>query len=227
MKENLKYILNKYGNHSAFYRRPHPSGRSLPLYYMYDSYLVPEGEWRELLLPDSTATVRNTDLDGIFIGLVVEKPHALSLVSSGFDGFYTYFASDGFTFGSNIRNWGFLSVFAKERNVLFIPSVGPGYIDERIRPWNSANTKSRRNGDYYEHSFEAALNVAPPVISITSFNEWHEGTQIEEAIPKDIGDFKYLDYMPREPQYYLMLTRKWVFKFRRRSGISDAKVMPK
>lgn len=225
MKENIRYILNKYGNHSAFYRRPHPSGRSLPLYYLYDSYLVQEEEWKMLLLPDGSSTVRNTDLDGIFVGLVVEKPHAMSLVLSGFDGFYTYFASDGFTFGSNTRNWGFLSGFAKERNLLFIPSVGPGYIDERVRPWNFANTKSRRNGDYYEHSFEAALNAAPSAISITSFNEWHEGTQIEEAIPKDIGNFKYLDYLPREPQYYLMLTRKWVFKFRRRQSISETKVI--
>lgn len=223
MRENIKYISDKYGNHTAFYRKLHSSGRMVPLYYIYDSYLMPDEEWKKILHPESEFTVRNTDLDGIFLGLLVEKRHAMSLMSSGFDGFYTYFASDGFTFGSSMANWGYLSRFAAEHRMLFVPSVGPGYIDETVRPWNSANTKNRHDGDYYERSFRAAVDASPSAISITSFNEWHEGTQIEEAVPKVIDSFTYLDYQPHGHDYYLMLTRKWIFKFRRRLNIDGVK----
>lgn len=224
IKDNIQYIINSYGNHTAFYRRPHHStGRLLPLFYVYDSYLMQDEEWKTLLQRDGSNTVRNTELDGIFVGLLVERRHLLQLVSSGFDGFYTYFASSGFTFGSNIVNWKFLSESAQKHEMLFIPSVGPGYIDERVRPWNSMNTKSREDGKYYERSFEAAVNVLPPIISVTSFNEWHEGTQIEEAISKETKGFKYLDYSPHDSLYFLSLTRKWILKFRLRMNIIGQK----
>ncbi len=214
MKENIKYLVRKYGQHPGFYKM-YFRGRKLPLYYIYDSYLVPKEEWAKLLQPDGETTVRNTDIDGIFIGLVVEEKHRLELNYGGFDGFYTYFASDGFTFGSGTRNWYSLASYAKSNNMLFIPSVGPGYVDTRVRPWNARNSKEREHGGYYEQSFRAALAVRPPVVSITSFNEWHEGTQIERAVPKVVGRFKYQDYAPQNPNYYLMLTRKWVHKFKR------------
>lgn len=160
-------------------------------------------------------SVRNTNLDGIFIGLVVEAKHKTQLLeASGFDGYYTYFASEGFTYGSRTSNWKSLQQYAESKSALFIPSVGPGYNDERVRPWNARNTKSRDKGSYYERMFRAAVNVKPSIISITSFNEWHEGTQIERAVPKSIPDFKYLDYAPQAEDYYLSLTRTWAFKFR-------------
>ena len=87
--------------------------------------------------------------------------------------------------------------------------VGPGYISTSIRPWNYANTRSRENGEYYRKSFQAALSVQPPLISVTSFNKWHEGTQIERAVPTS----GYRDYSPNEPDYYLKLTRTYVEKF--------------
>lgn len=40
--------------------------------------------------------------------------------------------------------------FAKRNNLLFIPSVAPGYIDTQIRPWNDINTRDREVcGNYF------------------------------------------------------------------------------
>ena len=103
--------------------------------------------------------------------------------------------------------------------MLFIPSVGPGYIDNRVRPWNDANTKSRKGGRYYKLSFELAMKIEPEVISITSFNEWHEGTQIERAVPRSMTNFTYEDYLPNEPNYYLRLTKAYTDKFERTGKI--------
>lgn len=96
---------------------------------------------------------------------------------------------------------------------MFVPSVGPGYIDETVRPWNTANTRHRRHGNYYEVAWRTALKSQPSIISITSFNEWHEGTQIEPAEPKRTEKFTYLDYEPEGPYFYLNLTNYWIRKF--------------
>ena len=214
MLRNFKYIHEKYGQHPAYYRYKHRN-RKLPVFYVYDSYLVKKEEWGSILRPDGRKTIRNTPYDAVFLGLVVNERHKSEIIAAGFDGYYTYFASDGFTFGSGTRNWASLAQYARANEILFVPSVGPGYNDIRVRPWNAANTKDREYGGYYEQSFKAALAVRPPIISITSFNEWHEGTQIEKAAPKQYKNFKYSDYAPQPPDYYLALTRKWALKLRR------------
>jgi molybdenum cofactor synthesis domain-containing protein len=142
-----------------------------------------------------------------------------------FDGCYTYFATDSFTYGSTIGNWPKLAEWAQQNDKLFIPSVGPGYIDLRIRPWNDVNTRDRQNGAYYDREFAAAVAARPPIVSITSFNEWHEGTQIEPAVPKQIPDFKYLDYTPHDPEYYLDRTGYWVDRYVEYSAAKSTKYM--
>ena len=176
-----------------------------------------DNEWKSLLLPRGPLTIRGTSLDAVVIGLLVEHQHFKQLDLNGFDGFYTYFASEGFTYGSSAKNWGRLQQLAFAKDKLFIPSVGPGYIDDRVRPWNSANTKSRKQGAYYETQFKAAIESDAAIISVTSFNEWHEGTQIEAAVPKSAQGFKYLDYSPETADFYLRLTKKYVEQFKEHS----------
>ena len=207
LRSNLSYIISRYGNHSALYRRP---GSNLPFYYIYDSYLVPADQWKTLLgHSGGHDSIRGTALDGIFLGLVVERTHLDQLIRSGFDGYYTYFASDQFTYGSTVSNWASLAARAKQAGVLFVPSVGPGYDDIRIRPWNAKNTRDRHGGAYFERGFAAAVDAHSDFISITSFNEWHEGTQIEEAVAKKTVDHQYVDYTPAGSDFYLSLSRKW------------------
>ncbi|XP_033095262.1 glycoprotein endo-alpha-1,2-mannosidase-like [Anneissia japonica] len=210
VKADLKYIMSRYGNHPALYRY---GPKSLPLIYLYDSYLTPARKWKSLLKPGGQLSIRGTDHDAVLIALLVEEKHMSEISNSGFDGLYTYFAATGFTYGSTYRHWSRLAKYATEKGMLFIPSIGPGYIDVNIRPWNGENTRSRSDGSYYETAFKNALQTNPDIISITSFNEWHEGSQIEPAIPKSIPKFTYLDYGKNGPNYYLDLTRKWVEKF--------------
>jgi glycoprotein endo-alpha-1,2-mannosidase len=133
--------------------------------------------------------------------------------------FPQYFAADGFTYGSTTRNWPRLQQLAQETNTLFVPSVGPGYMDVSVRPWNGITTRDRKNGEYYDRMWQAALksssSQANQVVSVTSFNEWHEGTQIEPAVVAKRGggarasSTPYKDYGSLGPAGYLKRTAKW------------------
>ncbi|XP_078375150.1 glycoprotein endo-alpha-1,2-mannosidase-like protein [Oculina patagonica] len=213
LHDDVKYIIDTYGKHEAFYKYKTADGRTLPMLYIYDSYQTPAEAWAQLMTTGGSHSVRNTPYDCIFIALMVEMNHRRYIDVGGFDGFYTYFATDKFTYGSTWRFWPQLKSIAEQTNSLFIPSVGPGYIDTGVRPWNGANTRLRDNGNYYRNSWKAALQTSPHIISITSFNEWHEGTQIEKAIPKSSTGLLYKDYSPNPPDFYLKLTKEYVEKF--------------
>ncbi len=222
-RDAIVYIIDKYGSHPAIYRYGKDNPR--PIFYIYDSYLTPAKQWKTILSPDGAQTIRDTRYDSVVIGLWVKEHEQAFMTEGNFDGYYTYFATDGFTYGSTIENWPKLADWAQQNNKLFIPSVGPGYIDLRIRPWNNVNTRGRRNGAYYDREFAAAITARPPIISITSFNEWHEGSQIEPAVPKKISDFKYLDYEPHYPEYYLDRTSYWISRFVKSSTGESTKYM--
>uniref|UniRef100_A0A4W3JSF1 Mannosidase endo-alpha like n=1 Tax=Callorhinchus milii TaxID=7868 RepID=A0A4W3JSF1_CALMI len=213
--ENVKHLTDRYGSHPAFYKYKTSTGRLLPMFYVYDSYLTPPVSWANLLTPSGSLSVRNTAYDGVFVGLVVEEKHKQDVLESGFDGIYTYFASNGFSYGSSHQNWKSIKAFCDDSNLMFIPSVGPGYIDTQIRPWNNHNSRNRVSGKYFETALQAALGVRPEIISVTSFNEWHEGTQIESAVPKKATQHSYLDYLPHKPDLYLTLSHKWAEQFRK------------
>jgi glycoprotein endo-alpha-1,2-mannosidase len=91
-----------------------------------------------------------------------------------FDGLYTYdvLARGAGTFARTCEQ-------ARRVRLLCSPSVGPGY-DAR-RAGLDARVKARRNGATYDSMWRAAIRAKPDVITITSYNEWHEGTQIEPA----------------------------------------------
>jgi hypothetical protein len=131
----LTLFRGRYGSHPGFYRDESRGGR--PWLYFYDSYLVTPTEWSRLLHGRGDESIRGTMLDVVAIGLLVEQTHRDALHSGGFDGIYTYFATNGFTFGSQQPLWKSHAEWTKARNMLWVPSIGPGYNDERIRPWNA------------------------------------------------------------------------------------------
>lgn len=216
--DHLRIFLKEYAAHPALFKVIKPaSQRKVPVVYIYDSYLIPAIAWKELLSNKGNFSIRGTNLDAIFLGLLVDMQHRQHIKKSQFDGFYTYFSTNSFTYGSTWKNWHSLSKFSKENDLIFAPSVGPGYMDTQIRPWNLVNTRHRRHGQYYDVAWHSAISNNANFVSITSFNEWHEGTQIEPAVPKIRPGFSYLDYEPEGPYFYLNLTKWWIQQFNTKS----------
>jgi glycoprotein endo-alpha-1,2-mannosidase len=210
VKEDVRYIIDTWGNDPAFYRAD-DTGK--PLFFIYDSYLSKAPEWAEVFNAKGSHTIRKTPYDSDFIGLWVDSNEQEFFKTSGFDGFYTYFVSKVFRYGSNPKNWAYMQQWAIQNKKRFIPCVGPGYNDERIRPENAVNTQSRDNGKYYDDYWKKAIAIKPSAVAITSFNEWHEGTQIEPAKPYKTKGFTYLDYKPLADDYYLLRTKYWSSRF--------------
>lgn len=149
-----------------------------PLLRRYDSYHIPPADWAELLTPGGSASLRGTAADGVFIGLWLHAGDGdAQILAGGFDGAYTYFASEAVSWAADPSNWRAMAAWARQHARLFIPSVGPGYDDSRIRPWNAGAARAREGGARYRRWWQAALVAGPAAVSITSYNEcewWEE-----------------------------------------------------
>lgn len=197
-----KYILRQYGSHAAFYRY---QGKGL--FYIYDSYQISPEQWREQFV-----TNPSNKAEAYFVGLILKSADCPTLRSAGFDAAYSYFAADGFTEASTSSQWS--SIVRQCSPIPFIPSIGPGYIDTNIRPWNSQTTRLRNNGQYYRdrfHDLPWSRRSNEHLVSITSFNEWAEGTQIEPAANSDPNQMITYESYHQGPLTYIDLTRELLF----------------
>src|SRR5205823_7330104 len=69
---------------------------------------------------------------------------------------------------------------AHRAGLVCAPSVGPGY--DALRGNGDTHFRPRNGGSTYDAMWHAAIHSGADRITITSYNEWHEGTQIEPAL---------------------------------------------
>ena len=147
--------------------------------------------------------------------LFAQTPLVGAAAAAGFDGIYTY---DIVTYGGS--KFARLCAEAHARHLLCAPSVGPGY-DAR-RGSGDPVVKPRRQGATYDAMWRAAITAHADRVTITSYNEWHEGTQIEPAATAPWhGRYRYLSYNGAWGLHghaaegaYLARTRYWSDVFR-------------
>ena len=131
-------------------------------FYVYDADRDPAAAWAEALV----------DLDGV--RLFGHTTFVGRAKAAGFDGVYTY--DVGTWNGSTFRRF---CTQAHTVGLLCAPSVGPGY-DARLAT-RQVLVRSRLDGATYDRMWKVALRANADLVSITSYNEWQEGTQIEPA----------------------------------------------
>jgi glycoprotein endo-alpha-1,2-mannosidase len=93
---------------------------------------------------------------------------------AGVQGVYTY---DPLTYGA--RTFARICSEAHAQRLRCALSVGPGYTARRAT--GDTRVLGRRGGETYDALWRAALHARADLVTITSYNEWHEGTQIEPA----------------------------------------------
>jgi len=82
--------------------------------------------------------------------------------------------------------------YAKSQNLYFIPNVMPGY-DDRKQFGVNRPVLERKGEEFYKSFWQIArkyLDPQLPIVLLTTFNEWHEGTEIEPS--REYGE-KYLE----------------------------------
>ena len=130
--------------------------------YVYDSTESADSEWK----------AANKQLAGLRLFANTNLPGKAE--AGGFAGLYTYDVRiyDGTSFPR-------MCASAHMHNLLCAPSVGPGFDAERAT--GDTRVRGRANGKTYDRMWRGAIRAAADVVTITSYNEWHEGTQIEPA----------------------------------------------
>jgi glycoprotein endo-alpha-1,2-mannosidase len=180
-------------------------------FYVYRPLDLPIADWvaaKAALHADGSILFAQTALVG-------------AAAAAGFDGVYTY---DIVVYGGD--KFARLCSEAHAMKLLCAPSVGPGY-DAR-RGSGDPVVKSRRNGATYDSMWKMAIQAGADRVTITSYNEWHEGTQIEPASSsvKRRGEYRYITYdgawglhgVAAETSY-LTRTRYWADVFRSTSPV--------
>jgi hypothetical protein len=142
--------------------------------YMADNGGVAAADWAPVLAaqPDMRFFAESGETGSMTSGSFADYAR-----SAGFDGVYTY---DVVHFGA--REMALACGAARQRRLLCAPSVGPG-MDARRAGFPQWGVVPAANGERYDYLWRSALGAGADVVSITSWNEWHEGTQIEPAQP--------------------------------------------
>jgi glycoprotein endo-alpha-1,2-mannosidase len=167
-------------------------------FYVYDSDREPAAAWQAAL----------ADLDGV---RVFGHTHLVGRAkAAGFDGLYTY---DVATWNGN--SFARMCSQAHRAGLLCAPSVGPGY-DARLATRHQL-VRPRLHGATYDRMWRAAVRARADVVTITSYNEWQEGTQIEPA-RMQVERLAYEGSWGRHglaaQRAYLDATARWVSRFR-------------
>jgi hypothetical protein len=71
---------------------------------------------------------------------------------------------------------------AHQTQKIWAAGVAPGFDDSRLTDRSNHVVVARNNGATYTTSWLAAISSLPDWITITSFNEWFEGSMIEPSI---------------------------------------------
>jgi hypothetical protein len=133
-------------------------------FYVYDADRDPATAWHEAL-------AHLGDVDARIFGHTALVGRAKA---SGFDGLYTY---DVVTWNGALFKR--LCAQAHAAGLVCAPSVGPGY-DARLATRHEV-VRPRNHGSTYDRMWKTALRAEADIVTITSYNEWQEGTQIEPA----------------------------------------------
>jgi len=171
-------------------------------FYVYDADRDPAAAWSEAL-----ARVEDARVFGHMT--LVGRAKA-----SGFDGVYTY--DVGTWNGSTFRR---MCTQAHQVGLLCAPSVGPGY-DARLATRHDL-VRPRLHGATYDGMWKTALRADADLVTITSYNEWQEGTQIEPA-QAQVGKRGYDGAWGRSGlaarRAYVDATARWIARLRAMTG---------
>lgn len=192
--DDLSYILEKYRGRASFFTL-----RGRPVIFVYGRAIFPilwcggescppgtpgEVDWTEI------TTMMRERYNALFVGDCMTLSFNINMIPElarmGFGGAHFYNPQLDIKTGADMENIYRRLVSESSRNgLLSAATVIPGYDDSHIGR-AVTSVVERQGGDLYTRLWRQAHDARPDMILITTFNEWHEGTEIEPS--HEFGD---------------------------------------
>lgn len=207
---DVEYLLKKYGNHPALFRSAQKTAYSQdpdsrPMFLIYNPDFAPE-EMKQV-----ADEIHASDHDSI---LLVQSTNAGLIDAMHVDGLFAYEAVQNvmYFYKGLIRT-------INEKNSIFVPCVSPGFNTRRTSNGEVFWFRPRLAGRTYDKWWQETIAADPQFVAIISFNEWHEGTQIEPALSSGLPLRNYASYLNAygdiagAERSYLRRTALWINLF--------------
>jgi hypothetical protein len=197
----ISYLLETYGGDPGF-MKIEKNGAQVPIVFVYTAALFTAAEWQEIF----AGVLAETGIEAFYQGDV--EGADFQALGSVFDGLHLYTpihltAEGDASFAARVLNGqsavdnpaapltdpitvgGDYAAWASEARALgrqWAATVIPGFDDRKIRNPSFVVSRDHADGPTYDYFWRQALATMPDWILITSFNEWHEGSEIEPSV---------------------------------------------
>lgn len=176
--DDLSYIYDNYGNHSKFLNiYDEQLGRNRPVIFVYSTFARPSvANW--------TTVVNRLHENDKYPFLIADLggPKAVPSDYVGlFDGIHVYNPLGLYRDEPEaaLQKFETMTLSGRFHGMLTCVTTLPGYNDTQVR--DGVTALPRENGEIYKESWDVANAVNPDWALICTFNEWHEGTEIEPS----------------------------------------------
>ena len=190
---DLERLLDRHGNDPAWLRVD-----QRPVVFLYASHRLRPRAW-DAVMARLAARKRR-----VFFVADVPSPEWLASRPDWlrrFDALHVYTPAVFLRRGRDLGEvYATLANLGRAAGRPFVPPVGPGFDDRPVR--TPATLIARAGGAAYDKTWEAALETDPRWVLVSTWNEWHEGSEIEPSI--------------EQGRRYLDATRAWAERFRGR-----------
>jgi len=182
--QDMRSILTRHGAKDVWLK---VDGRPVIVIYVVNTQ--PLAVWQE-----AKERLQAEGFDPFFLGDTFNL-EALSVM----DGLHTYNPVRRLVTGEDLAaTYRQVAEGVHREGKLFAPTVIPGFDDREIR--TPGTLLKREDGGCYNRTWRAALGCDPDWVLVTSWNEWHEGSEIEPSLENGTE--------------YLWLTAQWAKGFK-------------
>lgn len=195
---DLDYLLARYGGDKAWLRS---GGKPVIFVYGRALHALPPADWAAVI-----AQVRRDNPGGVSLIANSFAPDYVAV----FDGASTYNIT-GQTHHkepAEIGAWAhaaYPQMVRAARGKISTVTVIPGYDDRDVGRPSPRPVTDRYGGETYAALWQEAIAAAPDYVLITSWNEWHEGSELEPSV--QYGS-RILDDTARFARRYLTASRR-------------------
>jgi len=183
----LEYALDKYGSRSSYLRL-----QGFPVLFTYATKNIHSVEdWQNII-----NRVRLDGYQALFLCDSFNKEHAE--VFDGFQNYSPFFRN----LTNNFNIYNFIADLSQKNNLTCGLAAMPGFDNTMV--FSPGETLSRNGGLVYNSTWEAIFASGCNWALICSWNEWHEGTEIEPSL--EYGN------------YYIELTKYFSYHFKNGSN---------